>query len=53
MRLLKRQLEKVEVNFVEDDTCCPLCDSYDVEETELRFTCCTCGTMWKTLSPER
>jgi hypothetical protein len=45
--------QEVEVTFIEDDICCPLCESYSIDEADAVFSCYTCGLTWKTLSPER
>ena len=49
----KQQSKEVEVIFLEDDMVCPICESYSVEETKIKFLCADCGSTWKTFSLEK
>jgi len=51
--LQSRSKVRAEVNFIEDDIVCPLCESYNIEEGMHRNECFTCGVTWKVIGTSK
>lgn len=44
-----QQPPRIAPKFVNDEVTCPLCESYHINEGDVRFECLTCGTTWKSI----